>query len=246
MGKTTHFPILFLLSLPSWSCFSIASAYSSVGVKSSSLTVRLSFNSNETSNFPGAFVSSPKRMRIKKFSVACSSSSTDPLLVKAARGDPVSRPLAWMIRQAGRYMTVYRKLAEKHPSFRERSETTDLIVEISLQPWEAFCPDGVIIFSDILTPLPAFGLSFNIEEVRGPVIHSPMHSEDCLKALHPIDLEKLHFVRESLKILRQEVGDHAVVLGFFGAPWIIATYIVEGGTTRTYTNIKSMCHTSPN
>ncbi|MBA0848687.1 hypothetical protein Goshw_005709 [Gossypium schwendimanii] len=99
----------------------------------------------------------------------------DTLLVKAARGEPVSWPPAWMMRQAGRYMSVYRKLAEKHPSFRERSETTDLIVEISLQPWEAFRPDG-----------------------------SPICSEDCLKALHPIDLEKLHFVGESLKILRQE------------------------------------------
>ena len=97
----------------------------------------------------------------------------DPLLVKAARGDPVIRPPSWMMRQAGRYMSVYRKLAEWYPSFRERSETTDLIVEISLQPWEAFRPDGVIIFSDILTPLPAVGVPFDIEEVRGPVIQSP-------------------------------------------------------------------------
>ena len=129
----------------------------------------------------------------------------DPLLVKAARGESVSRPPAWMMRQAGRYMAVYRKLAEKHPSFRERSETTDLIVEISLQPWEAFSPDGVIIFSDILTPLPAFGVPFDIEEVRGPVIQSPITSEEGLKMLHPIDLDKLHFVRDSLKILRNEV-----------------------------------------
>ncbi|XP_021750973.1 uroporphyrinogen decarboxylase 1, chloroplastic-like isoform X2 [Chenopodium quinoa] len=150
-----------------------------------------------------------------------------------------------MMRQAGRYMAVYRKLAEKYPSFRERSETTDLIVKISLQPWEAFRPDGVIIFSDILTPLPAFGVPFDIEEVRGPVIQSPIRDEDALKTLHPIDLEKLNFVGESLKILRHEVGDKAAVLGFVGAPWTIATYIVEGGTTRTYTIIKSMCHTSP-
>ncbi|KAH1063630.1 hypothetical protein J1N35_028617 [Gossypium stocksii] len=223
---------------------SLTSACSSLGVKSSSLIVQLGFHTAENNKFPGASVSSPKRTKIKKFSIACS--STDPLLVKAARGDPVSRPPAWMMRQAGRYMAVYRKLAEKHPSFRERSETTDLIVEISLQPWEAFRPDGVIIFSDILTPLPAFGVPFDIEEVRGPVIQSPIRSEDDLKALHPIDLEKLHFVGESLKILRQEVGGHAAVLGFVGAPWTIATYIVEGGTTRTYTTIKSMCHTAPN
>ena len=123
----------------------------------------------------------------------------DPILVKAARGDPVSRPPAWMMHQAGRYMAVYRKLAERYPSFRERSEITDLIVEISLHPWEAFHPDGVIIFSDILTPLPAFGVPFDVEEVRGPVIQSPIHTEEGLKALHPIDLDKLHFVGNPLR-----------------------------------------------
>ncbi|GFP82840.1 uroporphyrinogen decarboxylase 1 chloroplastic [Phtheirospermum japonicum] len=163
---------------------------------------------------------------------------------KLQRGEPVDQPPAWMMRQAGRYMAIYRKLAERYPSFRVRSETADLIVEISLQPWEAFRPDGVIIFSDILTPLPAFGVPFDIEEVRGPVIQSPIRSEEDLKKLHPIDLEKLQFVGESLKILRKEVGEQAAVLGFVGAPWTIATYIVEGGTTRTYTTRKSMCHTA--
>ncbi|GMY12974.1 uroporphyrinogen decarboxylase 1, chloroplastic [Fagus crenata] len=128
-----------------------------------------------------------------------------------------------MMHQAGRYMAVYRKLAERYPSFRERSEITDLIVKSLF-----------IIFSDILTPLPAFGVPFDIEEVRGPVIQSPIHSEEGPKALHPIDLDKLHFV-----------GGHSAVLGFVGAPWTIATYIVEGGTTCTYTTIKSMCHTAP-
>lgn len=104
-------------------------------------------------------------------------------------------------------MAVYRKLAEKYPSFRQRSETVDLIVEISLQPWRAFRPDGVIIFSDILTPLPAFGVPFDIHEVQGPIIQSPVCSEEGLKCLHPIDLDKLQFVGDSLNILRGEVYD---------------------------------------
>ncbi|CAL5342030.1 unnamed protein product [Camellia sinensis] len=211
--------------------------------KSSSLFLQLGFLSGRRN---GVSASPPRKFPSHNFPRASSSSPpSDLLLVKAARGDPVSRPPAWMMRQAGRYMAVYRKLAEKYPSFRERSETTDLIVEISLQPWEAFHPDGVIIFSDILTPLPAFGVPFDIEEVRGPVIQTPLRSEEGLKALHPIDLEKLHFVGESLRILRQEVRGQAAILGFVGAPWTIATYIVEGGTTRTYTTIKSMCHTAP-
>ncbi|GAV60721.1 URO-D domain-containing protein [Cephalotus follicularis] len=219
---------------------SLTSACSCIGYKSSSL---LGFDYNSFNGLLGSFFNQRKSHQ-KKITVACSSSS-DPLLVKAARGEPVTRPPAWMMRQAGRYMAVYRKLAEKFPSFRVRSETTDLIVEISLQPWEAFHPDGVIIFSDILTPLPAFGVPFDIEDVKGPIIQSPIRSEDGLKELHPIDLDKLQFVGDSLKILRQEVGEHAAILGFVGAPWTIATYIVEGGTTRTYTTIKSMCHTAP-
>ncbi|XP_028059036.1 uroporphyrinogen decarboxylase 1, chloroplastic [Camellia sinensis] len=211
--------------------------------KSSSLFLQLGFLSGRRN---GVSASPPRKFPSHNLPRASSSSPpSDLLLVKAARGDPVSRPPAWMMRQAGRYMAVYRKLAEKYPSFRERSETTDLIVEISLQPWEAFHPDGVIIFSDILTPLPAFGVPFDIEEVRGPVIQTPLRSEEGLKALHPIDLEKLHFVGESLRILRQEVRGQAAILGFVGAPWTIATYVVEGGTTRTYTTIKSMCHTAP-
>ncbi|XP_058100322.1 uroporphyrinogen decarboxylase 1, chloroplastic [Magnolia sinica] len=217
------------------SCCSIGWSSSSAASSSSSF-LQLGFLPNGTKVYS-------RRKFIRRFPRA--SFSSDPLLVQAARGDPINRPPAWMMRQAGRYMAVYRKLAEKYPSFRERSETTDLIVEISLQPWKAFRPDGVIIFSDILTPLPAFGVPFDIEDVKGPIIQSPIRSQEGLKTLHPIDLEKLHFVGESLRILRREVGEKAAVLGFVGAPWTIATYIVEGGTTRTYTTIKSMCHTAP-
>ncbi|OEL21461.1 Uroporphyrinogen decarboxylase 1, chloroplastic [Dichanthelium oligosanthes] len=151
-----------------------------------------------------------------------------------------------MMRQAGRYMAEYQALAKRHPSFRERSENTDLIVEITLQPWRAFRPDGVILFSDILTPLPAIGVPFDISDSKGPVIQSPVRSEDQVRELVPIDLDMLHFVGESLKLLRNEIDGKATLLGFVGAPWTIATYVVEGGMTNTYTNIKSMCHTAPN
>lgn len=211
----------------------------SVGLRSSDSILQIGFLPNGKS---GSRVHFRRKIR-QRFPRA--NFSSDPLLVQAARGNIISRPPAWMMRQAGRYMAVYRKLAEKYPSFRERSETVDLIVEISLQPWRAFQPDGVIIFSDILTPLPAFGVPFEIEEVKGPIIPSPLCSKDDLKKLHPIDLEKLQFVGRSLKILRREVGEKAAVLGFVGAPWTLATYIVEGGSTRTYTTIKSMCHTAP-
>ncbi|CAO2191094.1 unnamed protein product [Urochloa humidicola] len=187
------------------------------------------------------------RLRSISASLSPSASSEEPLLVRAARGeDGLPRPPAWMMRQAGRYMAEYQALAKRHPSFRERSESTDLIVEITLQPWRAFAPDGVILFSDILTPLPAIGVPFDISDSRGPVIQSPVRSEEQVRELIPIDLDKLHFVGESLRILRNEIDGKAALLGFVGAPWTIATYVVEGGMTNTYTNIKSMCHTAPN
>lgn len=150
-----------------------------------------------------------------------------PLLVRAARGEAVERAPAWMMRQAGRYMGVYKELTKKHPSFRERSETTDLIVEISLQPWQAFRPDGVILFSDILTPLPAVGIPFDIDETKGPLIDAPIRSKEALTALRPIELDRLTFVGDALKTLHKEVRPHppaglaAVVAGSPGCqpPW---------------------------
>eukprot|EP00475_Leptophrys_vorax_P020647 TRINITY_DN28315_c0_g1_i1.p1 TRINITY_DN28315_c0_g1~~TRINITY_DN28315_c0_g1_i1.p1 ORF type:complete len:418 (-),score=13.72 TRINITY_DN28315_c0_g1_i1:150-1382(-) len=172
-------------------------------------------------------------------------SADEPLLVRAARGEAIPRPPAWMMRQAGRYMKVYQDLSKRHPSFRERSETTDLIVDITLQPWRAFGPDGVILFSDILTPLDAMNLPFEIDENKGPVMGATVRTEEDLKMLRPIDLEKMHFVDESLRLIRKEIEGTAALLGFVGAPWTLATYCVEGGTTRTYTKIKSMIHSAP-
>lgn len=150
-----------------------------------------------------------------------------------------------MMRQAGRYQKAYRDLALKHPSFRERSEKTDLIVEISLQPWHSFRPDGVIIFSDILTPLPAMGIPFEIDDNKGPLLDKPIRSPEGLKALHDLDLSKLSFVGESLSILRKEVAGQAAVLGFVGCPWTLATYVIEGASSSLYKTIKTMTVAAP-
>ena len=150
-----------------------------------------------------------------------------------------------MMRQAGRYQKAYRDLALKHPSFRERSETTDLIVEISLQPWYSFKPDGVILFSDILTPLPAFGIPFEIDDNKGPLLDKPIRSKEGLGVLHSIDLDQLQFVGESLSTLKAEVGSQAAVLGFVGCPWTLCTYIVEGASSAYYKTIKGMMYNDP-
>lgn len=169
-----------------------------------------------------------------------------PLLLRAARGEKVERPPVWMMRQAGRYMKIYRELRDKYPSFRERSENPDLAIEISLQPWKAFRPDGVIMFSDILTPLPGMGIPFDIIEQKGPMIEPPIRSKEQIENMRPLDPEEsLPFIKKILGTLRQEVGNEAAVLGFVGSPWTLAAYAVEGKSSKNYSVIKGMAFSEP-
>jgi len=169
-----------------------------------------------------------------------------PCLLRAARGEAVDRPPVWMMRQAGRYMKEYRELRDRYPSFRERSENPEIAVEISLQPWRAFRPDGVILFSDILTPLPGIGIPFDIIESKGPIIEPSIRTQAQIDQLHEIEPEEsMPFIRTILQTLRQEVGNEATVLGFVGAPWTLAAYAVEGKSSKDYSIIKGMAFSEP-
>ena len=169
-----------------------------------------------------------------------------PLLLRAARGEAVERPPAWMMRQAGRYMRVYQDLCKEHTSFRERSETPDLVVDISLQPLRAFRPDGVILFSDILTPFIGMDVEFDFKPGVGPLIQRPVGDAEGAAAVRPVDLDQMRFVGDSLRTLRGELaGTDATLLGFVGAPFTLATYLVEGGTSRSYLKIKEMMMKDP-
>jgi uroporphyrinogen decarboxylase len=169
-----------------------------------------------------------------------------PYLLRAARGEILERPPVWMMRQAGRYMKVYRELRDKYPSFRERSENPELAIEISLQPWHAFQPDGVIMFSDILTPLPGLGIPFDIVESKGPLIEPSIRTREQINQLRPLEPEtSLPFIKTILQSLRQEVGNNSTVLGFVGAPWTLAAYAIEGKSSKNYSIIKGMAFSQP-
>ena len=172
--------------------------------------------------------------------------SADPLLLRTARGERVERTPVWLMRQAGRYMADFRKFSDKIP-FRERSETASIAVELSLQPWNAFQPDGVIMFSDILTPLPAMGIEFDVVKGTGPVIGDPIRHTDDLSRLVKLEdpTVKLPFVAETLKALRAEVDNKATVLGFIGTPWTLAAYAIEGKVDRHCTKTKQMMMNNP-
>jgi uroporphyrinogen decarboxylase len=201
------------------------------------------------------------------------SAASDPLLVRAARGESVERPPVWMMRQAGRHIKEYRDLVAKYPTFRERSEIPEVAVEISLQPHRNYNTDGCILFSDILTPLPGMGLTFDIEEKKGPVLRKvdsweqvcddrsrcppappavsdppppPPLARLQVRAMHKMEPDKTApFTGEALRTLRKEVAPGATVLGFVGCPYTLATYLVEGGSSAAYLEIKKMMNADP-
>jgi uroporphyrinogen decarboxylase len=187
-----------------------------------------------------------RRPRAARASRLAATAAADPLLLRVARGEDAERTPVWLMRQAGRYMAEFREYSDRIP-FRERSETSDIAIELSLQPWRAFRPDGVIMFSDILTPLPALGIEFDVIKGKGPRIDAPIRDMAAVKALATMDdpLSKLPFVSETLKALRAEVDGQSTLLGFIGTPWTLAAYAVEGKADRNCRATKSMMFNNP-
>ena len=178
---------------------------------------------------------------------------SEPLLIRATRSEVVDRPPVWIMRQAGRYLPEYRALCGKY-SFQQRCEIPELAIKISLQPFHRFHPDGVIIFSDILTPLTGMGITFDLVESVGPVIHDPVRTQAQVDRIRQLEPESaLPFIREILTALRSEVASFphkktntgAAILGFVGAPWTLATYIVEGKSSQANAIIKTMARQEP-
>jgi uroporphyrinogen decarboxylase len=136
------------------------------------------------------------------------------------------------MRQAGRHIPEYRDLREEY-SFLEAIKTPEVATEITLLPWEYYEPDGVVMFSDILTVLEPLGFSYHIESGVGPVIDDPVSGPDDVDRSHGDITRELDYVGELLVRLNQRVGDQTAVIGFAGGPFTLASYAVAGGPSRT-------------
>lgn len=165
--------------------------------------------------------------------------------VAACRGQPVDRPPVWLMRQAGRYLPEYRKVREKH-SFLTLCRTPELAAEVTLQPVERFGMDAAILFSDILLILEAMGVDLRFDESQGPQLARSGSLEEQIAGLRVPDPEaEMGYVFETLRQVRGALGGKAAVIGFSGAPFTLASYVIEEGSSRNYYATKRFMYQEP-
>ncbi len=161
------------------------------------------------------------------------------LFLRAARGERTDRPPVWLMRQAGRYLPEYREIRAEY-SFYEAITTPDIAERITLQPWERFEPDGVVMYSDILTAIEPLGFEYHIESGVGPVVENPVEGpEDTHRERTPV-AEELPYVGELLERLSERLDGRAAVLGFAGGPFTLAAYAVQGEPARSFMALRRL------
>lgn len=163
--------------------------------------------------------------------------------LKACRKEATDRVPVWYMRQAGRYQPEYRAIRAKH-SFFEMNYIPEVCAEVTRLPVEQLGVDAAILFADIMTPLKPMGVDVNIESGIGPVIANPIQSLADVQRLHDLDPEThVPYILESVKILRQQLS--VPLIGFAGAPFTLASYMIEGGPSKHYHKTKAFMYTEP-
>ncbi len=166
--------------------------------------------------------------------------------LRALLKQPVDTTPIWIMRQAGRYLPEYRATRAKAGSFMDLCENPDLACEVTLQPLERFDLDAAILFSDILTIPDAMGLGLYFSEGEGPKFKSPVRDISAINNLPIPDPEQeLRYVMDAVRVIRRELDGRVPLIGFSGSPWTLATYMVEGGTTKDFGKVKSMMFDQP-
>jgi uroporphyrinogen decarboxylase len=168
------------------------------------------------------------------------------LLLRALLRQPVERTPVWMMRQAGRYLPEYRATRERAGNFLKLCMTPELACEVTLQPLARYPLDAAILFSDILTIPHALGLGLQFETGEGPRIERPVRSRaDVARLGVPDPNVELRYVMDAVRLIRQELSGRVPLIGFAGSPWTVATYIVEGGSSRDFSRIKAIMYEDP-
>lgn len=166
--------------------------------------------------------------------------------IRALLRQPIDRTPIWLMRQAGRYLPEYRALRAKVKDFFTFCQTPELACEATLQPLARFPLDAAIIFSDILTVPIAMGCEINMDEGRGPVAPNPIRTIQAIQQLNTqYAAEKLTYVSDAIALTKKALNDKVPLIGFAGSPWTVATYMIEGQSSKTFEKIKSMMFAEP-
>ena len=167
-------------------------------------------------------------------------------LIRALLRKPVDITPVWLMRQAGRYLPEYRKVRKQAGSFMDLCCNPELACEVTMQPVDRYPLDAAILFSDILTVPDAMGLGLYFEEGEGPRFKKPVRNTADVQALGLPDPEsELRYVMDAVRLIRQTLDNRIPLIGFAGSPWTLATYMVEGGSTKTYSKVKGMLYSEP-
>lgn len=166
--------------------------------------------------------------------------------LRALLRQPVDLTPVWMMRQAGRYLPEYRASRERAGDFMGLCTNPDMACEVTLQPLERYPLDAAILFSDILTIPDAMGLGLYFETGEGPKFKKPVRTEADINALKVINPEQdLPYVLNAVKTIRRELNGRVPLIGFSGSPWTLATYMIEGGSSRDFRRAKEMLYNQP-
>lgn len=167
------------------------------------------------------------------------------LILRAAKSEKTERPPVWMMRQAGRYLPEYQAIRSQM-SFLDLCKNPDKAAEVSIQPFEILGVDAIIMFSDILIPLEPMGADLSFDTGK-PEFRTPISTPEQIdKLIIPSDIEaSCDFVYETLSTIKKRVGTAVPVLGFAGAPWTLASYLIEGGGSKNFDAIKALMYTEP-
>jgi len=167
-------------------------------------------------------------------------------LIRALLRQPVDMTPIWIMRQAGRYLPEYRELRKQAGDFMTLCKTPELACKVTLQPVDRFPLDAAILFSDILTIPDAMGLGLSIIEAKGPVFEHPVRTAQAIKKLGVPDPETdLRYVMDAVRLIRKELDGRVPLIGFSGSPWTLATYMVEGQSSKNFSVIKGMLYDQP-
>ena len=171
-------------------------------------------------------------------------SAPNSRFIKACKAQPVDHTPVWFMRQAGRYMAEYRAVRKQH-SLIEICKKPELAAEVTITAAEAIGVDAAIIFADLLLPLEVMGLNFRFEAGEGPVIEKPLREPKDVASLRTDQAADLGYVAEAIRIVCKHFGDKLPMIGFCGAPFTLASYMIEGGGSRNYVHTKKMMYSQP-